>query len=253
LPADSASLKTQAAPLTLDLPFEVSLAYGTADGVLLLPQRHGEVATHAPHVLRAGGVVERIEAPAPTCKPGDLECAAARFRDGSMLVIWDRRPYRWDGGRTLVPLGEEELGRPDDLLATVTLPDGSIVGGFGRKLLHIDREGRRSTVLPLTNVMAVGRGPGDVLVIMEGENPEADLFKLWWPGLREVTHVQPEVLGLESFAMFSYYDRARDQLVALRGNKWHAVAWAALAALPRVDLATFEEERARLTARMKSS
>ncbi|MDG4791130.1 hypothetical protein O7626_35390 [Micromonospora sp. WMMD1102] len=240
-----------AAPLELDVPFEIGEAYGTAGGVLLLPERYGNVTTQGPHVLRVGGLVERVEAPAPTCKPGDLECGAAPFGDGSLLVIWDCRPYRWDGGRALVPLGDEEFGVPDDLLATVTLPDGSIVGGFGRKLLRIDREGRRSTVLPLTNVMAVGNGPGDVLVIMEGDNPEADAFKLWWPGSREVTHVQPEVLGLESQPTLSYYDPVREQLVAMRPGAWHAVAWATLAALPRVDLTTFEREHTRLEARMK--
>jgi hypothetical protein len=254
MPTDSVQASVlPATPLAIDPPFEVDKAYGTADGVLLLPGRHGELATHAPYVLRAGGVLERVEAPAPTCEPGDLACAAAPFGDGSLLVIWDRRPYRWDGGGALVPLGDEDLGPPDYLLSTVTLSDGSIVGGFGRRLVRIDREGRRATVLPLTNVMAVGSGPGDVLVIMEGDNPEADALKLWWPESREVTHVQPEVLGLESGPMLSYYDPARDQLVALRGGAWHAVAWAALAALPRVDLATFEKEHANLAARMGSS
>jgi hypothetical protein len=256
LPADSirTSLRTQtapdrtAAPFTLDTPFKIGKAYGTAAGVLLLPVRFGQVATYAPHVLRAGGVVERVEAPAPTCRPGDLECDAAQFGDGSLLVIWDRRAYRWDGGRALVPLGDEELDTPDDLLATVTLADGSIVGGFGRGLVQIDREGRRSTVLPLTNVMAVGQGPGDVLVIKEGNNPEADALKLWWPSSREVTHVQPDVLGLESGPTLSYYDPVRDKLIAMLPGAWHAVDWATLAALPRVDLATFEEEHARLAA-----
>jgi hypothetical protein len=243
----------EATPLTLDLPFKVSQAHGTAEGVLLLPDRYGDVATFAPYVLRAGGVVERVEAPAPTCQPGQLRCAAAPFGDGSLLVLWDGRPYRWDGGRALVPLGDEELGGPDDLLATVTLPDGSIVGGFGRKLVRIDREGRRSTVLPLTNVMAVGQGPEDVLVIKEGENPEADALKLWWPGSREITHVQLEVLGLESSPTLSYYDPVRDQLVAMRPGAWHAVAWATLAALPRVDLARFADEHARLAALMTPS
>ena len=251
-PATSAWVRA-ATPLTLDVPFEIRKAYGTAESVLLLPTRYGAVATYAPHVLRVGGVVERIEAPAPTCKPGDLECAAAPFGDGSLLVLWDRRPYRWDGGHALLPLGDEELGVPDDLLATVTLPDGSIVGGFGRKLLQIDREGRRSTVLPLTNVMAVGHGPGDVLVIKEGTNPEADALKLWWPESREVTHVQPEVRGLESGPTLSYYDPVLDHLVAMRPGAWHAVAWATLAALPRVDLVTFEDEHAQLAARMTSN
>ncbi len=242
-----------ATPLALDIPFKLAKAYGTHAGVLLLPDRYGDVVTYAPYVLRADGVVERVEAPAPTCTPGELRCAAAPFGDGSLLVVWDRRPYRWDGGLSLTPLGDEELGVPDDLPSTVTLDDGSIVGGFGRKLLRIDSEGRRSTVLPLTNVMAVGRGPGDVLVIKEGENAEADALKLWWPGSREVTHVQPEVLGLESHPTLTYYDPARDQLVAMRPGAWHAVPWATLAALPRVDLATFETEHAQLDARMKEN
>jgi hypothetical protein len=255
VPADSvSSLRDPAgSAIALDLPFAVEKAYTTAAGVLLLPRRFGEVSTYAPHVLRAGGVVERLDAPAPTAEPGRLECAAAPFGDGSLLVFWDRRPYRWDGGRELAPLGEEELGLPDDLLSTVTLPDGSIVGGFGRRLLRLDRDGRRSTVLPLTNVMAVGSGPGDVLIIGEGDNPEADALKLWWPATREVTHVQPDVLGLESGPSLSYYDPARDQLVVLRPGVWHAVAWATLAALPRVDVATFEREHARLEARMTAN
>ncbi|GAA1030044.1 hypothetical protein GCM10009557_20680 [Virgisporangium ochraceum] len=252
LPSRS-GLGDAATPLAADLPFKVDKAYATASGVLLLPARFGPVATYVPHVLRAGGVVERVEAPAPTCGPGDLTCDAAPFGDGSLLVIWDRRAYRWDGGSTLVPLGDEELGGLDDQLATVTLPDGSIVGGFGRRLVRIDRDGRRSTVLPLTNVMAVGRGPDDVLVIKEGDNPEADALKLWWPASREVTHVQPEALGMESGPTMSHYDPVRDLLIAMRPGAWHAVDWSTLAALPRVDLAGFEEEHTRLAALMRSN
>jgi len=163
-------------------------------------------------------------------------------------VVWDGVPYRWDGVAPPVSLGGT-LEAPDDVCAAVTLSDGSIVGGFGRKLVRIDREGQRTTVLALDNVTAVARGPDDVLIISEGDNPEADVFKLWWPAAREVTHVQAKTLELDDRPMFVYFDALAQLVVAARPSRWHALPWTELEAMRRVPEDEFIARRADLVER----
>jgi hypothetical protein len=132
------------------------------------------------------------------------------------------------------------------------LSDGSIAGGFGRKLLRIDRDGQRTSVLPLDNVMAVARGPDDTLIISEGDNPEADALKLWWPATREVTHVPPDALELDDRPCFIYFDATAELVVAARPRRWHALPWAELETMRRVSEDEFIARRAALVERLAS-
>ena len=154
----------------------------------------------------------------------------------------------WDGVAPPQSLGGT-LDVPDDLCAAVALSDGSIVGGFGRKLVRIDRDGRRAAVLPLDNVVGVARGPADTLILSEGDNPEGDALKLWWPATRELTHVPPKLLELDDRPMFVYFDASAQLVVAARPRMWHALAWSELEALRRVSEDEFTARRAALIER----
>ena len=226
---------------TIELPWEPGDAIAARDAVLIFPDRFASLrsrADHLPLVLRPSGLTT-LDVPRAT--KADLACFATAFGDGTMLVIWDSVPYRWDG-RTVTPLGGELEG-PDGVQAVVTLAEGSVVGGFGRKLVRIDREGTQTTILPLDNVMMVGLGPDEVLIVVEGDHPESDLMKLYWPRTRELTHVEDEILGLAAPPPLVYYDAPRAQLVLAAPEHWHAVPWATLAALPRVPLDAYTERR----------
>lgn len=218
-------------PLAIEPPFAVGLARAGRDCLLLFPQPTTTERTNVrPLVMRADHSLEPLLVPDPV-ETSRVECDAIAFGDGDLLVVWDAVAYRWDGTTAPVMLGET-LDAPDDL-AAVALSDGSIVGGFGHRLLRVDRDGKQTAVLPLDNVTWLARGPGDVLIIGEGENPEGDAYKLWWPETGEVTHIPPNLLELSDRPMFAYYDAVEDLLVAARPGAWHAIPWSVLAALRR--------------------
>jgi hypothetical protein len=235
-------------PLAIEPEFAVGLARPTRDGVLLFPLPTAQRRAGArPVVLRPPDVLEPLALP-EAASAERIECEAVAFGDGSLLVVWDGVPYRWDGVAPPESLGGT-LEAPDDPCAAVALSDGSIVGGFGRKLVRIDRDGQRETVLPLDNVMAVARGPADTLIISEGDNPEGDALKLWWPATRELTHVQPKLLELDDRPMFVYFDAGAQLVVAARPRLWHALAWSELEAMRRVSEDEFTARRAALVER----
>lgn len=233
-------------PLALDLDFAVGLARPAGGGVLLFPQASTQRRAGArPTLLRPPDVLEPLPLPEPA-QPERIAGDAVAFGDGSVLLVWDGVPYRWDGEAPPVPLGGT-LEAPEEVCAAVTLSDGAIAGGFGRRLLRIDRDGRQSAVLPLGNVVGVARGPGDALIIVEGDNPEGDALKLWWPATGEVTHVAPAALGLEERPMFVYFDPVARLVVAAQPRAWHALAWAELEAMRRVPADELAARRAELT------
>jgi hypothetical protein len=231
--------------LDIEPALPIGLARRAGDSLLLFPQPTSTEQRGVPLVLRRTGLAPLA---LPEAVPDFLQAEAYPFGDGSLLVLWDAIPYRWDGNGEPMPLGGEPIEAPDGLFGAVTLSDGSIVGGFGRKLVRFDREGKRTIVLPLDNVMSVARGPDDVLIIAEGDNPEADAFKLWWPETREVTHVPPATLGLDDDPTFSYFDAKASLLVAARPGKWHAIPWSELEAMRRVSEDAFVARRAELVA-----
>jgi hypothetical protein len=235
-------------PLAIEPEFAVGLARATRDGVLLFPLPTTQLRAGArPVVLRLPDALEPLALP-EAANAERIECEAVAFGDGSLLVVWDGVPYRWDGVAPPESLGGT-LEAPDDLCAAVALSDGSIVGGFGRKLVRIDRDGRRAAVLPLDNVVGVARGPADTLIISEGDNPEGDALKLWWPATRELTHVQPKLLELDDRPMFVYFDANAQLVVAARPRMWHALAWSELDAMRRVSEDEFTARRAALVER----
>ncbi len=220
------------APLAIDPPFPIGIARPARDCVLLFPERSTRQRSGVrPLVLRPGLPLEPLDVPEAAALQS-IECTAIEFGDGTYLVVWDGRPYRWDCETAPVPLGDP-LGAPEDVGSAGVLADGSIVGGFGRKLIRIDREGARETILPLDNVMMVAKGPDDVLVIGEGDNPEDDALKLWWPATREITHVSKAALGMTEAPTFIYYDARQELVVAARPGTWHGLPWNTLAAMRR--------------------
>jgi len=236
------------APLPIEPEFAVGLARPAPGGVLLFPQATTQPrAGRTPVILRPPATLEPLVLPEPAT-PERIDGDAVAFGDGTLLIVWDGVPYRWDGAAPPVSLGGT-LEAPEEVCGAVALSDGAIAGGFGRKLVRIDRDGQQRTVLPLDNVVAVARGPDDALIIGEGDNPEGDALKLWWPATREVTQVAPAALGLDERPMFVYFDPIARLVVAAQPRAWHAIAWAELEAMRRVSEAEFAARRAELVER----
>lgn len=236
-------------PVTAAIPFEVAAARAVDGGVLLLPSPYADREHLAPHVLR-GGSLARLDVPAPRGKPGSLEHAAEPFGDGSWLLVWDRIAYRWDGAASLTQLGATPLGRLEDALSAFTTNDGAIVGAFGRRLLRVDRAGKRRVLLGLDNVMHVARGPAGAIVVHEGDNPEGDALKILWPD-GAVTGVPPRALGLAESPTLAIFDEGEGALVALARGAWHALGWDVVASSPRAAGDAFAAARARLAKRRR--
>ncbi len=214
-----------------------------ADAVLVVGARADGVTA-----LRADGSAQRLALPAVTGerKRGIDRFAAELGDTGSALVCWDRRAYRWDGRGTKVVALPGVLRAPFGCGAVVELPDGTLAGGFGRKLRAVARDGRQRALAPLDNVMLVALGPDEALIVGEGDNPEGDALKIVWTGTREIAHVPHALLGIDAEASLRliYYDFDRARLVCLAGTTWRALAWAELAGLPRTSIAAYTKTRA---------
>jgi len=217
-------------PIALEPPYPIGLARAGKDCVLVFPQpRAGSDEQVRPMIMRPGVPLEPLDVPAAAPAP----CDAIAFGDGTLLVIWNNVPYRWDGDAAPVPLGGE-LVPPEDVCGATTLADGSIVGAFGRRLVRIDRDGKREELLPLDNVIAVARGPDDALIVAETESPEGDVLKIWWPRERELACIDARVFGLDDRPTFHYFDAVGERLVVARPGHWHALPWRELVELRRI-------------------
>jgi len=227
-------------PLAIEPGVPIGLVRPARDSLLLFPHAN---AGKRPLVMRRNGAAPKLE---PLAIPDPVGTAseegdAITFGDGTLLVLWGGVPYHWDG-KSVVSLGGT-LEPTDELGASTVLADGSIVGGFGRKLVRITRAGERTTVLPLDNVMMVARGPDDVLIIGEGDNPEGDFLKLWWPATRELTHVGLDAFELADRPAFTYFDATAQLVVTAGQGKWHALPWRELEAMRRVSEDEFTSRR----------
>src|SRR5262249_26508513 len=135
-------------PLAIETEFAIALARPARDGVVLFPQAAAQRRSGArPLVLRPPDAPEPLAVPEPATSER-LEWDASGFGVASLRAVWDGVPYRWDGPSPPVSLGGR-LEATEEVCAAVVLSDGSIVGGFGRKLVRIDRDGQRSSVLLL--------------------------------------------------------------------------------------------------------
>lgn len=230
-------------PLDLDIPFSVGFAHPATDALLLFPQPNVKDRADArPLVMGKDNRLTPLPLPAPTGAQR-LGSGAMTFGDGSLLVIWDGKGYRWNGIDPPI-LIDDSLGAPDAPLAAATLSDGSIVGSFGQKLVRIDRDGQRDEPLPIGNVTSLALAPDDALIISEGDNPEGDSVKVWWPHTREITHVHPAWFGIDDRPTFVYFDRAAELVVVARPGTWHALPWSELVAMRRVPDDVFVSRRA---------
>jgi hypothetical protein len=251
-------------PSSVKLPWSPGCLRSTPAGVVVFPSA-GDARTvsrlrERRPCLLAGRELIPLEqvGPAETLKEvkyySSVECDAVPFGDDSVLVVWDRRPYRLTGCE-VAPLsgGGLEVEGMRELSSGITLADGAVAACYSHKLRIFSPSGARKTALPLDNVMKLIRGPGGELVIREGENPENDFLKVWWPATRELTRIGLDVFGLKDSAdaYWVVCSHATARLVVYRGGdeRWLALPWSTVVKLPRVTEAQFAATRGKRPAR----
>lgn len=160
----------------------------------------------------------------------------ARLAGGSEVLVWDGDGYEWDGGRfrRTFPLG---LTNGYQNLSAVPAGDDGFYFLAEAGLFEVRRGREPVRHAPRwTNVMALMPGPGGGLLVKEGDNPDGDIGKLYFPADRTFIHVEPELLGDQDLYDFLCWSRAADRIVASDSHALYAVRTKAVLARPRHDV-----------------
>lgn len=168
----------------------------------------------------------------------------ARLADGSEVLVWDGEGYEWDGSRFQQTF---QLGLTDPYNALSAIPSGD--DGFffitQRKLFEVHRGGKAVRHAPLwENVMAALPGPADGLLLKEGNNPDDDIGKLYFPADGTFIRIEPESLGDQDLYDFLCWSQGANRIIASDGANLYAVPVETILALPRYDARTGKEVRA---------
>jgi hypothetical protein len=233
-------------------PFPIHVLRAACGTVLAFPFGYAKIdPSWRPMAVRGDRFVE-IDAPAPE-PPSDsrtpFSCDAFELADGTALVVWDGRTYRWDGGAALVPFGPRDRVKTEPRgLPNIAPMDGGVACLFGRRVVRVGIDGERASYAPLSNAMLLTPGPEGALVIREGDNPEGDALKILWPTTDQLTAIEPGVLGVRERIGLAIV--VGERLLVTEGDAWCALDWSAVRALPRVAIADFAIARARSDARI---
>lgn len=168
----------------------------------------------------------------------------ARLADGLELLIWDGEGYEWDGSQFQQTF---PLGLTDPYNALSAIPSGE--DGFffitQRKLFEVHRGGSAVRHAPLwENIMAALPGPDGGLLLMEGNNPDGDIGKLYFPAEGTFMHIEPELLGDQDMYDFLCWSQGANRIIASDGANLYAVPVETILALPRSDARTGEKVKA---------
>ncbi len=165
----------------------------------------------------------------------------ARLADSSELLVWEGEGYEWDGSRFRQTF---PLGLTDPYNALSAIPSGE--DGFffltQRKLFEVHRGGSAVRHAPLwENIMAALPGPASGLLLIEGNNPDGDIGKLYFPAEGTFIHIEPELLGDQDMYDFLCWSQGANRIIASDGANLYAVPVETILALPRYDARTGEE------------
>lgn len=210
--------------------------------ILLAPSPSDE----PPHWIRGG----RLEPTTlPPCRSHDeAGFEATPFGDGTTLVVWKHKPYRFVEGvfealpiESMVPNNSGFVARQQ----RYTDDNGDVVTLDDRKLVRVSRTGERTEVAPLIhNIMQLVRGPDDALLLYQGDTLEEDVAKILWPNgdLIRLKFSDFGVKGLSSFA----WSPSMDAVLVLSGQDLIATPWRSLLKKPRLTSIEWEAQLATL-------
>jgi hypothetical protein len=208
-------------PLQGPLEFEKGLepnqydSVGIVDGrIVLAPTESGPRNDDIRPAIRGEDGKFHLVSGLPPAEPsnktiGSRFCKAmgfVRLRDGRDFLIWDGNGYSLSGSK---PEMVFHLDAQESTADWSYAPLGE--HGFyylsGRKLFAVRGPGEKpEALLPkLTNIMQLAAGPGDWLIIHEGDNSRDDAAKIYLPAEGVFIHISHEWLGAAStlYAVFS--------------------------------------------------
>ncbi|HEY7155481.1 MAG TPA: hypothetical protein VH575_16075, partial [Gemmataceae bacterium] len=168
----------------------------------------------------------------------------ARLADGREVLVWDGEGYEWDGSRfqQTFPLG---LTDPYDNLSAIPAGDDGFFFITERKLFEVHRGQQAVRHCPeWNNVMAALPGPAGGLLLKEGDNPDGDIGKLYFPTDGTFIHIEPELLGDQDLYDFLCWSQGANRIVVSDGYNLYAVPVETVLALPRHDAQTGKERKA---------
>lgn len=240
-------------PLQGPLEFEKGLDagmfrdVGIVDGkIVLLPSRPGYPTDDSRPAIRGkdGKFHRATGLPAARLSsdrgsPGFLHAMGfVKLRDGGDVLIWDGNGYSLTGSQpemvfhldtqqsnvdwTYAPLGEHGFYYLDN-----------------RKLFAVPGPGEKTEeVLPkLTNIMQLGAGPSDWLILHEGDNSRNDAAKIYLPTEGELIHIGNEWLGDEANPGCVVFSAPAKRFI-LVGRKLLGLPLGDVEALPRTNART---------------
>jgi hypothetical protein len=168
----------------------------------------------------------------------------ARLAGGTEVLVWEGEGYEWDGSRfqQTFPLG---LTDPYDDLSAVPAGEDGVFFISARKLFEVHRGEKPIRHGPKwTNVMAALPGPAGGLLLKEGDNPDGDIGKLYFPADKTFIHIEPELLGDQDLYNFLCWSQGANRIIASDGYNLYAVPVETILALPRYDARTGKEVKA---------
>ncbi len=165
----------------------------------------------------------------------------ARLADNAEVLLWEGDGYEWDGtcfNRTF-HLGVTEAYDP---LCAVALGNDGFFFLKNRQLFEIHRGKEPEPHLPdLTNIMQALPGPAGGILLMEGENDDGDIGKLYFPANCTFIHIEPELLGDQDLYDFLCWSRTANRIIASDRMHLYAISADKVLSLPRYDALTKRE------------
>jgi hypothetical protein len=162
----------------------------------------------------------------------------ARLADGAAVVVWDGDGYEPAGGgfRKTFRLGIDE---GESLWTSAPAGGDGLFYLSNRRLFEARRGGEPVRhVRSLSNIMAIGPGPGGGLLLGEGDNKDGDTAKLYFPEDGTFAHLPPELFDDQDRYDFVAWSPGAGRVVASDGHKLIAVREEVVLRLPRYRVST---------------
>ncbi|WAS92787.1 hypothetical protein [Nannocystis punicea] len=173
-------------------------------------------------------------------RPLPTSFEARIFRDGSALLVVGGRAHRlvWTDDAphaTLLPLDPLDVERPFDAPPAVLDDDGDgLLLLVDRRLCRLRSDGALARLFPeVENIMTLARGPGDAVIVSQGDDVDGDVAKVLWLATGEVSRLRPELLDLRGSATFACFLAARFALWCQFHRDVRVVPWELVERLPR--------------------
>jgi hypothetical protein len=164
-------------------------------------------------------------------------CGVSTLADGSEVLIWDGNGYELRDG-TFVRTFDMKSHNAEVQWTSVPWRDDGFFYLSNRCLFEVRRGGQPIRHLPdCSNIMFVRPGPEGGILLREGDNPDGDTAKLYFPDAGNYIHIEPELFDDNDYALV-YWNAHIDRFVVSYGDKFLAIPTSKVLSLPREHVKT---------------